>query len=138
MTSMITRRNALQLAAGAATLAAVPRTVAAAAILGDGPVAQLNRRYFSIHCAYEEMPDGLPHSEVLAREEALAIETRAVDLGLAAARPTTVPEAIALLEVARSDFEQFHRGDDGSFGDVGEDIVFNALDSALRVLRSIT
>jgi hypothetical protein len=132
---MITRRNALHLAAGAATLAAIP--AAAAVTPGDGPVAQLSRRYFAVHRAYEEMPDDLPHSEVQAFENASGIEMRAIDEGLVAASPTTVPEVVALLEVARSDFDRFHRGDDGRFGDVGEDIVFNALESALRVLRSL-
>jgi hypothetical protein len=114
-----------------------PKSLAAHATRSEGPVAALKRRYFADQEAYKALSLDLPNEEIVAFEEKSAVEMRAIDEGLIAARPTEVSEVIALLEVAHADFLQFHADENGKFEGNGKAIVFNALDSALRILRGI-
>jgi hypothetical protein len=102
----------------------------------EGSVAELNRRYFAAYA--DNAPAGTTHEEIVEYERVVGAEMYAVDKALGVARADETSEVIALLEVAQADFDRFNRLPDGTFGDdLGDAIVANALESALRLLRTI-
>lgn len=132
MTSNITRRNALHLAAGAAALAAVPIAAFASAEPGLGPIGRPARERREI-VAFMNGPGDHTDEEI----EPLVDRMSQIDREIIATEANSIPEAVAALQDARDDFWTFtFEGREASTND-GDRLVLAALDNALRVLRPL-
>lgn len=135
--NIISRREILTAAVPIAAVAAslsIGDVSGALAAVGADPkrIAALANEWFQIKKMINASADDDGNDAFFAR-------LREIDQELIAARTSDPSEAIELLKVARSDFIDFHSDGLGAghFEDDGEEIVFSAIENAIRALQAL-
>jgi hypothetical protein len=132
-----TRRDLLGLAAGAAVVAAGASAMTAVAASVESKMVDLAAQWWATHAAIEEVERDDDYDD--ATLSALVDQTTELEEQMVITVARTTDDAIAALEVARSDMIRFKFNGVpfSDKGDGGDRLALAAIDNALRVLRAV-